>query len=92
LSWRLLLVCGDPATADTYFGRFPKDQVSTISCPDNVAFDPYGNLWISTDGNALGSNDGLFSVPVAGPERGRVPKPAPGRHRRLRHGRRPAPW
>ncbi|NIH77732.1 hypothetical protein FHX46_000262 [Amycolatopsis viridis] len=71
-SWRLLLVCGDPATADTYFGGFPKDQVSPISCPDNVAFDPYGNLWIATDGNALGTNDGLFSVPVDGPERGQV--------------------
>ncbi|HVV14029.1 PhoX family phosphatase [Amycolatopsis sp.] len=71
-SWRLLLVCGDPAAADTYFGGFPKEQVSPISCPDNVAFDPYGNLWIATDGNALGSNDGLFSVPVEGPERGHV--------------------
>jgi secreted PhoX family phosphatase len=71
-AWRLLLVCGDPAAADTYFGGFPKDQVSPISCPDNVAFDRYGNLWISTDGNTLGSNDGLFSVPVDGPERGHV--------------------
>jgi secreted PhoX family phosphatase len=71
-SWRLLLVCGDPATADTYFGGFPKDQVSPISCPDNVAFDRHGNLWIATDGNTLGANDGLFSVPVEGPERGHV--------------------
>jgi secreted PhoX family phosphatase len=71
-SWRLLLVCGDPAAADTYFGGFPKDQVSPISCPDNVAFDSRGNLWIATDGNALGANDGLFSVPVEGPERGHV--------------------
>ncbi|MGQ0776591.1 MAG: PhoX family protein [Pseudonocardiales bacterium] len=71
-SWRLLLVCGDPADASTYFGGFPKDQVSPISCPDNVAFDPLGNLWISTDGNALGSNDGLFAVPVDGPSRGQV--------------------
>ncbi|MFF4594865.1 PhoX family protein [Amycolatopsis sp. NPDC001319] len=71
-AWRLLLVCGDPATADTYFGGFPKSQVSPISCPDNVAFDPHGNLWISTDGNTLGANDGLFSVPVSGPERGHV--------------------
>jgi secreted PhoX family phosphatase len=70
--WRLLLVCGDPATADTYFGGFPKEQVSPISCPDNVAFDGRGNLWIATDGNALGANDGLFSVPVEGPDRGHV--------------------
>ena len=31
-----------------------------------------GNLWISTDGNVLGSNDGIFRVPVKGPERGHV--------------------
>lgn len=71
-SWRLLLVCGDPQAADTYFAGFPKSQVSPISCPDNVAFDRHGNLWIATDGNALGANDGLFSVPVTGPERGHV--------------------
>jgi hypothetical protein len=71
-SWRIFLVCGDPGAAETYFGGFPKEQVSPISCPDNVAFDSEGNLWISTDGNALGSNDGLFSVPVSGENRGQV--------------------
>ncbi|RZS37694.1 hypothetical protein EV193_105252 [Herbihabitans rhizosphaerae] len=70
--WRLLLVCGDPASPDTYFGGFDKSQVSPISCPDNLAFDRAGNLWISTDGNALKSNDGLFAVPVAGEHRGHV--------------------
>ena len=50
--------------------RLRQDKVSPISCPDNVAFDKVGNLWISTDGNVLGSNDGLFRVPVAGAERG----------------------
>jgi secreted PhoX family phosphatase len=71
-AWRLFLVCGDPAADDTYFGGYDKSQVSPISCPDNVAFDSRGNLWISTDGNALGHNDGLFAVPVEGPERGHV--------------------
>ncbi|WP_410537714.1 PhoX family protein [Streptomyces sp. KL2] len=71
-AWRLFLVCGDPEDPSTYFGGFPKDQVSPISCPDNVAFDSYGNLWISTDGNALGSNDGLFGVATAGERRGEV--------------------
>ncbi|HKR52525.1 MAG TPA: PhoX family phosphatase [Pseudonocardiaceae bacterium] len=70
--WTLLLVCGDPADPATYFAGFPKDQVSPISCPDNLAFDPSGNLWIATDGNALGSNDGLFAVPLDGPFRGQV--------------------
>ncbi|MGC5258030.1 PhoX family protein [Gordonia sp. DT218] len=69
-TWDLLLVCGDPAEADTYFGGFDKAKVSPISCPDNVAFDPHGNLWISTDGNALDSNDGLFAVALDGEHRG----------------------
>jgi secreted PhoX family phosphatase len=68
--WKLLLVCGDPEDPNTYFAGFPKDQVSPISCPDNVAFDPQGNLWISTDGNALGTNDGLFAVSLTGRTRG----------------------
>ena len=71
-TWDLMLVCGDPNAPETYFAGYPKEQVSPISCPDNVAFDATGNLWISTDGNVLGSNDGLFRVPVEGPERGRV--------------------
>ncbi len=49
---------------------FDKTKVSPISCPDNVAFDSHGNLWISTDGNALDSNDGLFAVALEGPNRG----------------------
>ncbi|GAA2742762.1 PhoX family protein [Terrabacter aerolatus] len=71
-TWDLFLVCGDPAAPETYFAGYDKSKVSPISCPDNVAFDKVGNLWISTDGNVLGSNDGLFRVPVAGPDRGRV--------------------
>ncbi|TFD51376.1 PhoX family phosphatase [Cryobacterium sp. Hh11] len=73
--WNLLLVCGDPATnTSTYFAGFPREKVSPISCPDNVAFDVQGNLWISTDGapNTIGYCDGLFKVPLTGPERGRV--------------------
>lgn len=68
--WNLLLVCGDPTAADSYFGGFDKSKVSPISCPDNVAFDPTGGLWVSTDGNALGFNDGLYSVATDGPNRG----------------------
>ncbi|OZM72852.1 phosphatase [Amycolatopsis antarctica] len=72
-SWRLFLVCGDPAAPDTYFAGFPKDQVSPISSPDNVAFDSHGNLWISTDSaGALGINDGLYVVPLEGRQRGHL--------------------
>ncbi|MCF6524093.1 PhoX family phosphatase [Streptomyces sp. JJ36] len=71
-AWRLFLVCGDPEDPSTYFAGFPKEKVSPISCPDNIAFDPYGNLWLATDGNALGSNDGLFGVAVRGRNEGEV--------------------
>nr|WP_308291756.1 PhoX family phosphatase [Microbacterium jejuense] len=73
--WSILLLCGDPAVfANSYFGGFPKELVSPISCPDNVAFDSAGNLWISTDGapSTIGYNDGLFLVPLEGAERGHV--------------------
>jgi secreted PhoX family phosphatase len=71
--WNLFLICGDAASAGRYFGGWT-GPVSPISCPDNVAFDSEGNLWVSTDGqpSAIKVSDGLFKVPVEGPERGRV--------------------
>ncbi len=71
-TWDLMLICGDPEDPSTYFAGMDKSQVSPISCPDNVTFDTVGNLWVATDGNALGSNDGIFRVPTAGPDRGKV--------------------
>ena len=71
-TWALPIVCGDPADPSTYFAGYDKTKVSPISCPDNVAFDSAGNLWIATDGNALAANDGLFAVPLEGPERGHL--------------------
>ncbi|MFB7935735.1 PhoX family protein [Streptomyces sp. NPDC004779] len=71
-AWRLFLVAGDPNDPATYFAGYPKEKVSPISCPDNVAFDPHGNLWISTDGNALGTHDGLFGVATHGERRGEL--------------------
>ncbi len=74
-TWNLLMVCGDPAQGDvTYFSGYPVDKVSPISCPDNLAFDSVGNLWISTDGapSGIGKADGLFKVTLDGAERGKV--------------------
>ncbi|WP_105566091.1 PhoX family protein [Microbacterium halophytorum] len=73
--WSIVILAGDPATnPNTYFAGFPADKVSPISCPDNLAFDSSGNLWISTDGqpSSIGYNDGLFLVPLEGAERGHV--------------------
>jgi hypothetical protein len=73
-SWEMFIVCGDPADPEqaTYFAGFDSSQVSPIGCPDNVAFDGRGNLWIATDGlpSVLPGNDGIFAVPTAGSDRG----------------------
>jgi uncharacterized protein len=54
---------------------------SGIACPDNMAFDPKGNLWITTDmsGSAMNKppysafkNNGLFFVPMEGENAGRA--------------------
>ncbi len=72
-SWNLLLVCGPANTAGAYFGGY-QGPVSPISCPDNVAFDSAGNLWISTDGQpgTIQLADALHKVTLTGPERGKV--------------------
>ena len=82
-NWRVFIVAGNPEEPGSYFAGYDKEQVSALSCPDNLEFDPAGNLWISTDGNVLstrnqeagtfaGTNDGLFAVPTEGPERGHL--------------------
>ena len=74
-TWNILLLCGDPADekVQTYFAGWD-GPVAPISCPDNLAFDSDGNLWIATDGapGTIAKADGLFRVPLKGAERGRV--------------------
>ncbi|TDE00784.1 PhoX family protein [Jiangella asiatica] len=73
-TWKIVLIAGDPEDPETYFDGFDKSQVSQVSCPDNVAFDPAGRLWISTDGmpGASGVADGLFVMPVEGDDTGHL--------------------
>jgi secreted PhoX family phosphatase len=72
--WEIFMLCGENTADHTYFGGFDKSKVSSIGAPDNIAFDKAGNLWIATDGqpSAIKANDGIYAVPVAGPERGFV--------------------
>ena len=72
--WDIFMRCGDPAKEEhnSYFAGCDKSKVSALSCPDNIVFDRKGNLWIATDGqpNSLKKNDGIYAVPVQGPDRG----------------------
>jgi secreted PhoX family phosphatase len=72
--WSIFLLCGRPSVAadGTYYAGYDTTKVSPISCPDNLTFDRKGNLWIATDGQpgTIQQNDGIFAVPVAGPDRG----------------------
>lgn len=74
-SWNILLLCGDPAdeNVSTYFAGWD-GPVAPISCPDNLAFDSDGALWIATDGapGTIEKADGLFKVPLEGRQRGHV--------------------
>ena len=70
--WKLVLVCGDPSDPQTYFNGYDRSEVSSISCPDNVAFDGEGNLWIATDGNNLGNCDGMYVMPLEGEHKGHL--------------------
>ena len=56
-----------------------------FACPDNLAFDPKGNLWFTTDisGSSIEKgpykglgNNGLFYVPMQGPNAGQALKVA----------------
>jgi uncharacterized protein len=71
-TWRIVLIAGDPSDPTTYFNGYDRTEVSPISCPDNVAFDGDGNLWIATDGNALGHCDGMYLMPLSGPHKGHL--------------------
>jgi len=73
-AWEIFIRCGDPheAAHNTYFAGYDPSRCSPIGAPDNLAFDPAGHCWISTDGlqATLAGNDGVFVAPTAGNERG----------------------
>lgn len=68
--WRVLLLCGpfdggsdsfDPAVA-------PQDR---FFAPDNLNFDPEGRMWVTSDGPGDREEDGLWVMPLDGPDAGR---------------------
>lgn len=62
--------------ADTFLSGGPE---TGFACPDNLAFDPKGNLWMTTDvyGGSIDTekykafgNNGLFYIPMKGQDAG----------------------
>ena len=76
--WNIFILGGDPASSEPasrgVYGTGPDgEQVSEhgwFATPDNLAFDPRGNMWVATDGcEAFGFHDGLWAMPTSGPYR-----------------------
>ena len=71
--WGFFIVGGDPSKPEQR-ARYPNAPSANgwVAAPDNVAFDPKGRIWISTDGqeDAAGFNDSLYAAPTSGEKRG----------------------
>jgi len=70
--WELFITCGDPNNPDDNAFYQGRKDVSWMSCPDNVAFDDSGRLWVATDGqpSSIQKNAPVYIVEVEGPQRG----------------------
>lgn len=75
-TWTLIVKCGDPAFPAIGAEWHPETgRDNWFACPDNMAVDPKGRLWVSTDQGsgwhmASGSADGLYALATIGEKRG----------------------
>ncbi|MCB9946536.1 MAG: PhoX family phosphatase [Rhodospirillaceae bacterium] len=75
-TWEILVQCGDPA--DGAVGAVWNSATSEngwFSCPDNMAFDAKGRMWVATDqggswSRVSGSADGVWAMETEGELRG----------------------
>jgi secreted PhoX family phosphatase len=67
--WNMLILAGDPAK-DGSGAKYGEGSEAWFSSPDNLAIDPEGRLWISSDqGGAQASNnipDGMYCCDLDG--------------------------
>ncbi|GAA5524840.1 hypothetical protein Maes01_01399 [Microbulbifer aestuariivivens] len=72
--WNTFLLGGNPNAEDPRLrGAYGQQSPGAISAhgwfanPDNVAFDPRGNMWVATDGcEDFGFHDGLWAMATEG--------------------------
>jgi uncharacterized protein len=73
--WNMLILAGDPAKEGSG-AMYGEGSEAWFSSPDNVAIDPQGRLWISTDqGGAQAKNnipDGMYCCDLEGSGRALV--------------------
>ena len=76
-TWSHVVICGDKDDEDVGASWHPDTTDNGwFCCPDNVAFDPLGRLWVATDQGTKwdkisGKADGLYAVDLDGDHRGR---------------------
>lgn len=72
-TWEFFLIAGDPQDAK-HSARYagPVSRHGWLACPDNVAFDAKGRIWITTDGqdDAAELADSVYAADTGGPGRG----------------------
>ena len=67
-TWEMFIAAGDPdKDRAVYHPRTSKN--GWFACPDNMAFDPKGRIWIATDGlpGGAGCPDGVWAADTEGP-------------------------
>ncbi|MFZ3033442.1 MAG: PhoX family phosphatase [Parvibaculum sp.] len=75
-TWDLLVTCGNPADKQIDAKWNPATSGDGwFACPDNLATDGLGRLWVVTDqgddwAETSGAADGVFAVETTGPARG----------------------
>lgn len=73
-AWEMFLLAGDPSVAE-HQARYggPLSASGWLACPDNIAFDGAGRLWIASDQgyeqSAFNIGDGLWACDTEGPGR-----------------------
>ncbi|MBL0337784.1 MAG: PhoX family phosphatase [Rhodospirillaceae bacterium] len=68
-SWNFFLLAGKPGDGKSKYGANATEN-DWFYCPDNVAFDNKGRMWIATDSGSdhqkFGTNDGLYATDIDG--------------------------
>jgi secreted PhoX family phosphatase len=67
--WSFFIIAGDPTWGSTQYGKGTSKN-GWFSAPDNVAFDPKGRIWITTDQGGsqkkFGIGDGVYAADCSG--------------------------